>query len=168
MYCKLLLLLYFKTVKLKFKIDGSCQTVDLNLLKLIVMIFWVEVFFRQTIFCEIVNQKIHTGRLPINMKSLQGLWLPEIFLAVVISNFEYPSPEHIGNIDDSLMLWSITSMMHEFYIEHRLHWWTFDIVSRLHPCFQCFSTLKPATFHLLNIKWFIDDTTVSEITTVNN
>ena len=32
-----------------------------------------------------------------------------------------PSREHINNNDDSLMLSSITSMMHQFYIEHRKH-----------------------------------------------
>ena len=48
-----------------------------------------------------------------------------------------PSREHIGNVDDSLMLSSITSMMHRFYIEHRKHWWIFDVTSMFHPCFQC-------------------------------
>ena len=32
-----------------------------------------------------------------------------------------PSRKHIGNIDDSLMLSTITSMMHELYIEQRTH-----------------------------------------------
>ena len=33
--------------------------------------------------------------------------------------FAIPSREHFGNIDDSLRLSSETSMMHQFYIEHR-------------------------------------------------
>ena len=61
------------------------------------------------------------------------------------------SREHIGNIDESLKLSSITSLMHQFYIEHRKHWWIFDVTSRLHLCFQCFSKLKPTMFHLLHI-----------------
>ena len=32
-----------------------------------------------------------------------------------------PSREHIGNIDDSLMLSLITSIMHQFFIEHCKH-----------------------------------------------
>ena len=32
-----------------------------------------------------------------------------------------PSREHIGSIDDPLMLSSITSMMHQFHIENRKH-----------------------------------------------
>ena len=62
------------------------------------------------------------------------------------------------------MLSSITSMMHQFYIEHRKHWWIFDVTLMFHPYFQCFSTLKPAIFHLLNInkssmnhQWWITD-----------
>ena len=77
----------------------------------------------------------------------------------------HPSQEHIGNVDESLMLPSITSMMHQFYIEHRKHWWTFDATILFHPCFQCSSTLKPVIFHLLNIndssikhRWIIDET----------
>ena len=52
----------------------------------------------------------------------------------------YPSREHSGNIDDSLMLSSITSVLHQLYIEHHKHWWIFDVTSMLHPCFQCFPT----------------------------
>ena len=63
----------------------------------------------------------------------------------------HPNRKHIGNIDDSLKLSSITPMMHQFYIAHRKHWWTFDVTSITHPFFWCFSTLKPAMFHLLNI-----------------
>ena len=75
------------------------------------------------------------------------------------------SREHIGNIDDSLMLSSITSMMHQFYIEHRKHWWIFDVTSMFQLCFQRFSTLRPAMFHLVNVndwskkhRWFISET----------
>ena len=50
---------------------------------------------------------------------------------------------------------SITSIMHQFYIEHRKHWWILDITSMFHPSSKCFCTLKPAMFHLLDI-WFID------------
>ena len=66
-------------------------------------------------------------------------------------NYVYPSRGQIGNIDDSLMLSSITSMVHQFYIEHRKRWWIFDVTSRFHPCFHCFSTLKPAMFRQKNI-----------------
>ena len=53
------------------------------------------------------------------------------------------------------MLSSITSMMHQFYFEQRKHWqlveWMNDVTLMFHPCFRCFSTLKPAIFRLLNI-----------------
>ena len=78
------------------------------------------------------------------------------------------SREHIGNIDDSLMLSSLTSMMHQFYTEHRKHWWIFDVTLVFHLCFQCFSTLKPAMLHLLNINdssikywWVINERTMN-------
>ena len=34
---------------------------------------------------------------------------------------DYSSREEIGKIDDSFMLSSMTSMMDQFYIEHRKH-----------------------------------------------
>ena len=52
-----------------------------------------------------------------------------------------PSRKHIDNIDDSLMLWSITSLMRQFYLKHRKHWWLFDVTSMFHPHFQVFSHL---------------------------
>ena len=100
---------------------------------------------------------------------------PNIAHSIVLENFHlknkdlhqishYPSREHIGNIDDSLMLSSITSMMHQFFIEHRKHWWIFNVTSMFHLCFQCFSTMKPTMFHLLSIndssmfhRWIINE-----------
>ena len=77
----------------------------------------------------------------------------------------FPSRKHIGSIDDPLMLSSITSMMHQFYIEHRKQWWIFDVTSTFHPCFQCFSTLKATISHLIGIndssmkyRWIINRT----------
>ena len=71
-------------------------------------------------------------------------------LAGATGRFNYPSRERIGNINDSLMS-SIISMMHQFYIENRKHWWIFDVTSMFHLCFQCFSAVEPTMFHLLNI-----------------
>ena len=69
------------------------------------------------------------------------------------SRWHCPSREHIGNIDDLSKLSSITpmSMMHPFYIEFRKPCQIFEVISMIHPCFQCFSTLGPAMFHLLNM-----------------
>ena len=62
----------------------------------------------------------------------------------------YSSRKHINNTDDSLLLSSITSKMHQFYIEYRKHWWTFDDTSIFDSGLQSLSMLKPANFHLLN------------------
>ena len=43
-------------------------------------------------------------------------------------------------------------MMHQFYLEHRKHWWLFDVTSMFYRCFQCFSTFKPTMFQRKNIK----------------
>ena len=40
----------------------------------------------------------------------------------------YPSREDIVNINDSVMLSTITPVMHQFYIKNRKHWWFFDIM----------------------------------------
>ena len=62
------------------------------------------------------------------------------------------------------MLSSLALMIHQFYIEHRKHWWIFDVTSMFHTCFQCFSTLKPAMFRLFSIndslmkhRWIINE-----------
>ena len=72
---------------------------------------------------------------------------------------------NIVNFDDSFMLSSIKSMKHQFYIEHRKHWWLFDVTPIFHPCLKCFSTLKPMMFPLININnssmkhwWIINET----------
>ena len=70
---------------------------------------------------------------------------------MIHSKHGYPTRERILNSDGSLMFSSLTSKMHQFYIEHRKHWWVFDAKSMFHPCFQCFSTFKPTMFRLLNI-----------------
>ena len=63
----------------------------------------------------------------------------------------YHSREHFDNTDDSLMLSSITSMMHQFYIKHRNYWWRFDVTSLCHPWFDCLSTFMPTLFRRINI-----------------
>ena len=82
----------------------------------------------------------------------------------IVALFHNPNREHVGDIDDSLMLSSIKSMIHQLYIKYCKNWWIFDVISMFHPCFQCFSTMKPAMFHLLNIndssmkhQWIINE-----------
>ena len=58
--------------------------------------------------------------------------------------------EYIANMDDSSILSSMTSMMQQFYIEHRKHLWLFEVTSVFQPCFQCFPTFKPAIFGLVH------------------
>ena len=110
---------------------------------------WREIDLRQQQLLP-----FHRSALPKNSK-VDCKWI----------KFRHPSREHIGNIDDWLKLSSETSMMHQFYIEHRKHWWIFDVTPMLHPCFRCFSTLKPTMIHLLNInhpsrfhRWIINQT----------
>ena len=67
-----------------------------------------------------------------------------------------PSREHIGSIEDSLMLSSITSIMHQFYIEHRKHWWIFDVTSMFHPCFKFFFHIEANDVPSSKHQWFID------------
>ena len=89
-------------------------------------------------------------------------------LEIIHSIAGQPTREHIGNIDDSLLLSSIASMMHQFYIDHRKHWWIFDVTLMFRPCFPCFFAFKPAMFHLLNInnssikhRWIINERTMN-------
>ena len=75
-------------------------------------------------------------------------------------DWPYPSREHIGNIDDSLLLSSITSLMHQFYIEHRKYWWIFDLTLMFHPCFQCFFYIETSDVPSTKHQWFIDETSM--------
>ena len=63
----------------------------------------------------------------------------------------YHSRDYFDNIDDSLMLSSIISRMHQFYIEYRNYWWRFDVTSMFHPWFDCLSTFMPTLFRRINI-----------------
>ena len=80
---------------------------------------------------------------PVHAIYLCGTSKACVILGILYIN---PTRAHNANIDDSLMLSSITSMMHQFHIDHRKH-------SYINVSSMCsiFSTLKPAMFHGIDI-----------------
>ena len=73
------------------------------------------------------------------------------------------SREHIVDIDDSLMLSTLTWMMHHFYGENRKNWWLFNATSIFHPCFQCFSIFphRSQWCSVTKHPWFIDEASMN-------
>ena len=79
--------------------------------------------------------------------------------------FGNPSRKHIGNIDGSLMLSSITSMMRQFHIEHRtlMSFWCYNNVSSMFSMLLHIE-LHRVIFNLINIndssmkrRWIINE-----------
>ena len=59
------------------------------------------------------------------------------------------------------MLSSKTSMMHQFYIGNRRHWWLFDVTSMFHRCFQCFFLIEASDVPFSKHQWFIAEISVN-------
>ena len=70
-----------------------------------------------------------------------------------------PRREHTDNIDESIMLSSKTSMMHQFFIQYCKHWWFFEITSMFHPYFKCFShwSHRYSTYSPMKNRWNINE-----------
>ena len=100
----------------------------------------------------------------IRLKNTQQWPTVQPFLAFTCNPESKP---HV-NIDDSLMLSSITLSMLHFYIEHRKILWPFDASWMFQSCFQSFSSLKSTISRRVDIndssmkqRWVVNEPTIT-------
>ena len=118
--------------------------------------FWRRVFYSLLIMTKLSKRRI---------LECKKVFSQCVDLYISLCANAYRSQKLIVNIDYSSMLSSLTLMMHQFYIKPRKHWWFLDVRPMFHPCFQCFSTLKPKMFHRLTSmihSWKFDKSSIKQ------